>query len=149
MMAKLNFQHHYIYIYIYSFSRRFYPKRLTGHSDYSCFFVSICVPWEFNPQPLVLQMQCSTTEPQEHYSLQCHVIFRNHSDRLIWSSIILDTLVDQKVQQNIVYFESYFKTMCKSVLLRKHLNSSFSFTQTCMFKTCSCSALAFLKNTTV
>ncbi len=26
------------------------------------FFVSTCVPWESNPQPL----QCSTTEPQEH-----------------------------------------------------------------------------------
>ncbi len=24
------------------------------------------VPWELNPQPFVLLMQCSTTEPQEH-----------------------------------------------------------------------------------
>ncbi len=30
------------YIYIYSFSRRFYPKRLTVHSGYT-FFVSICL----------------------------------------------------------------------------------------------------------
>ncbi len=38
-------------IYIYAFSRRFYPKRLTVHSGYTCFF-SMCVPWESNPQPL-------------------------------------------------------------------------------------------------
>ncbi len=41
-------------------------------SDLQCilaifFFVSMCVPWELNPQPFVLLMQCSTTEPQEHY----------------------------------------------------------------------------------
>ncbi len=40
-----------IYIYIYAFSRRFYPKRLTVYSGYT-FFVSTCVPWESNPQPL-------------------------------------------------------------------------------------------------
>ncbi len=38
----------YIYIYIY------------------LFFISMCVPWELNPQPFALLMQCSTTEPQEH-----------------------------------------------------------------------------------
>ncbi len=44
--------------------RRFYPKRLTVHSGY-IFFVSMCVPWELNPQPFALLTQCSTTEPQE------------------------------------------------------------------------------------
>ncbi len=53
----------YIYIYIYAFSRRFYPKRLTVHSGYT-FFISMCVPWELNPQPFALLTQCSTTEPQ-------------------------------------------------------------------------------------
>ncbi len=28
-------------------------------------FISMCVPWELNPWPLVLVTQCSTTEPQE------------------------------------------------------------------------------------
>ncbi len=51
--------------YIYAFSRRFYPKRLTVHSGYTC-FISMCVPWESNPQPFALLTQCSTTEPQEH-----------------------------------------------------------------------------------
>ncbi len=58
-----------IYIYIYSFSRRFYPKRLTVHSGYT-FFVSMCVLWELNPQPFALLMQCSTTEPQEYVDLK-------------------------------------------------------------------------------
>ncbi len=30
------------------------------------YFISICVPWESNPQPFALLRQCSTTEPQEH-----------------------------------------------------------------------------------
>ncbi len=51
--------------YIYAFSRRFYPKRLTVHSGYT-FSVSLCVPWELNPQRFALLTQCSTTEPQEH-----------------------------------------------------------------------------------
>ncbi len=61
-------------VYIYAFSRRFYPKRLTVHSGYTLllFFVSMCVPWELNPQPFVLLTQCSTTELQEHSFLwQC------------------------------------------------------------------------------
>ncbi len=36
---------------IYAFSRRFYPKWLTVHSGYT-YFISTCVPWELNPQPL-------------------------------------------------------------------------------------------------
>ncbi len=52
-------------MYIYAFSRRFYPKRLTVHSGYTC-FITMCVPWESNPQPFALLTQCSTTEPQEH-----------------------------------------------------------------------------------
>ncbi len=59
----------YIYIYIYAFSRRFYPKRLTVHSEYTC-FISMCVPWESNPQPFALLTQCSTTEPQEHVKMK-------------------------------------------------------------------------------
>ncbi len=53
------------YIYIYAFSRRFYPKRLKAFRLY-IFFISMCVPWELNPQSFALLMQCSTTEPQEH-----------------------------------------------------------------------------------
>ncbi len=30
-------------------------------------FISMCVPWESNPQPFALVTQCSTTELQEHY----------------------------------------------------------------------------------
>ncbi len=48
-------------------------------SDLQCiqaihFFVSMCVPWELNPQPFALLTQCSTTEPQEHYTTNFHGI---------------------------------------------------------------------------
>ncbi len=36
-----------------TFSRDFYPKRLPVHSDY-IFIVSMCVPWELNPQTFAL-----------------------------------------------------------------------------------------------
>ncbi len=55
----------YVYIYINAFSRCFYPKRLSAFS--LKFFVNMCVPWELNPQPFALLMQCFTTEPQEYY----------------------------------------------------------------------------------
>ncbi len=35
------------------------------------FFVRMCIPWELNPQPFALLMQCSTIEPQEHFLLCC------------------------------------------------------------------------------
>ncbi len=46
-------------------------------SDLQCiqathfFFISMCVPWELNPQPFALLTQCSTTEPQEHSVSVC------------------------------------------------------------------------------
>ncbi len=56
--------------FTFTFSRRFYPKRLTiAFRLY--IFISICVPWESNPQPFILLTRCSTTEPhrntQEHF----------------------------------------------------------------------------------
>ncbi len=33
-------------------------------------FISMCVPWESNPQPFELLTQCSTTELQEHCTLE-------------------------------------------------------------------------------
>ncbi len=60
-------------LYIYAFSRHFYPKQLTVHSGYAI-FVSMCVPWQLNPQPFALLLQCSTTEPQEY---TCLNMFKN------------------------------------------------------------------------
>ncbi len=42
----------------------FIQSDLQVHSGYT-FLISKCVPWESNPQPFALLMQCSTTEPQE------------------------------------------------------------------------------------
>ncbi len=35
-------------IYIYAFSRRFYPKRLTVHSGYTCFVCVLTGNWTHN-----------------------------------------------------------------------------------------------------
>jgi len=51
--------------YIYTFSRRFYPKWLTVHSDYTLFYQYMRF-LEIKPTTFVLLTQCSTTEPQEH-----------------------------------------------------------------------------------
>ncbi len=65
---------YYIYIYIYAFSRRFYPKRLTiAFRLY--IFISMCVPWESNPQPFALLTQCSTTEPHRNTVLNLNLLF--------------------------------------------------------------------------
>ncbi len=47
----------------YAFSRRFYPKRLTVHSGYTC-FISMC-SLGIEPTTFALLTQHSTTEPQE------------------------------------------------------------------------------------
>ncbi len=60
-----------MYIYIFTFM---HLADAFIQSDLQCiqaihFFVSMCVPWELNPQPFALLMQCSTTEPQEHKTM--------------------------------------------------------------------------------
>ncbi len=61
----------HIHIYIYAFSRRFYPKRLTI-AVRLYIFVSMCVPWESNPQSFALLTQCSTTEPHRNTFIVLH-----------------------------------------------------------------------------
>ncbi len=60
----------YLLIYIYAFNRRFYPKLRLYF-----FLVSMCVPWESNPQPLRCQRNALTTEPQEHNLLATIVYY--------------------------------------------------------------------------
>ncbi len=52
-----------------AFSRCFYPKRLTI-AVRLYIFISMCVPWESNPQPFALLTQCSTTEPHRNTGTQ-------------------------------------------------------------------------------
>ncbi len=52
----------YIYIYIYSFSRRFYPKRLTLHSSYSFYiFYQLLLSLGIEPMIVALLTPCSTS----------------------------------------------------------------------------------------
>ncbi len=106
-----------IYIYIYAFSRRFYPKRLTVHSGYTC-FISMCVPWESNPQPFALLTQCSTTEPQEHLEavhLFClHTEKNSHIFRVTWPAFQIELLISvvwvqgRYVNASLNYILTYF-----------------------------------------
>ncbi len=43
----------------------FIQSDLQLHSGYT-FLISMCVPWESNPQPFTLLTQCSTTEPHRN-----------------------------------------------------------------------------------
>ncbi len=44
----------------------FIQSDLQLHSGYRFFFISMCVPWESNPQSFALLTQCSTTEPHRN-----------------------------------------------------------------------------------
>ncbi len=69
----------YIYTYIYAFSRRFYPKRLTVHSGYTCFCQYMC-SLGIEPTTFALLTQCSTTEPQEHmHHVSTCIMFKFYS----------------------------------------------------------------------
>ncbi len=56
-------------------------KQLTVLSGYT-FIVSMCVPWELNPQTFVLQTQCSSTEPQEHVMLKITLCWKYIENKL-------------------------------------------------------------------
>ncbi len=43
----------------------FIQRDLQLHSGYT-FLISMCVPWELNPQPFALLTQCSTNEPHRN-----------------------------------------------------------------------------------
>ncbi len=51
-------------------------SNLQLHSGYT-FLISICVPWESNPQPFALLTQCSTTEP--HRNTRSNIIYSRAS----------------------------------------------------------------------
>ncbi len=71
------------------------------------FFITMCIPWESNPQPFALLTQCSTTEPQEHsiyvsrYNMHLDIIcfnnggmiFKHISDILIYITSVSHTLI--------------------------------------------------------
>ncbi len=69
-----NFFFFFFFFYIYAFSRRFYPKRLTiAFRLY--ILISMCVPWESNPQPFVQLTQCSTTEPHRNIYIVFFILY--------------------------------------------------------------------------
>ncbi len=55
-----------IKLHLQDANRNYIYINLADTFIHSAFFISMCVPWELNPQPFALLTQCSTTEPQEH-----------------------------------------------------------------------------------
>ncbi len=75
----------------FTFSRRFYPKRLTiAFRLY--IFISTCVPWESNPQPFAQLTQCSTTEPHGNdtvtYILVYHKCLSVHNYAIKYNNLL-------------------------------------------------------------
>ncbi len=73
-MVSITITIHLIFIFTFMNLARFYPKRLTLFRLY-IYIVSMCIPWESNPQPLHCQRNALTTEPQEHIHLHKASIF--------------------------------------------------------------------------
>ncbi len=93
-------------IYIYAFSRRFYPKRLTVHSGYTV-FISMCVPWELNPQPFVLLTQCSN-----HWATGTHYTIYTKTEETIFHFV-------QKIWNKHYYkYAKSVKIICNHVDFR-------------------------------
>ncbi len=61
------------------------------------FFVSMCVPWELNPQPFALLTQCSTTEPQEHMYVYTHT----HTHQSPFKAVVLKLFTPSTTSENI------------------------------------------------
>ncbi len=61
IIASFSFQNTFTFMHLSELLSK------VAHSAFRLYivFVSMCVLWELNPQPLALLMQCSTTEPQE------------------------------------------------------------------------------------
>ncbi len=69
LAAKLMLQLNYIALVdLLTFTHlpdAFIQSDLQLHSGNTC-FLSVCVPWDSNPQPFALLTQCSTTEPHRN-----------------------------------------------------------------------------------
>ncbi len=68
-------------------------------SDLQCIqaiqFITMCVPWDLNPQPFALLTQCSTTEPQEHMHFNKHLSTTEAGIYLLTELIITLSVVPQ------------------------------------------------------
>ncbi len=82
--ASPKFRQHYKYAFIHGYSNYYssitfmhladaFIKSELQYIQAIHFFISMCVPWELNPQPFALLTQCSTTEPQQHKLLKFYL----------------------------------------------------------------------------
>ncbi len=85
--------------FTFSFIRRFYPKRLTVHSGYTCFCQYMC-SLGLEPTTFALLTQCSTTEPQEVFSWIANVTFLHHTLNKTKHCLVIGQQI-QSIQQSI------------------------------------------------
>ncbi len=95
------------------------------HSGYT-FVVSMCVPWESNPQPFVLLTQCSTTEPQEL------------SQRTNFYQRCCNMTVEQYLLQS---YHIYFSNNCTLNHTYKQTNKQQYYLRNILFPEASCKKL--------
>ncbi len=60
-----------LFVFLYQYGARLSYLHLSEatYSAFRLYSFSMCVPWELNPRPFALLMQCSTTEQQEHIKI--------------------------------------------------------------------------------
>ncbi len=97
----------------------FIQSDLQLYSGYT-FFVSICVPWDSNPQPFALLTQCSTTE--------------SHRTQILWNFISIYIYTN-------IYLKWIFSCSAKLNFLQPLLQSSVSHDPTGMLRFCLLSML--------
>ncbi len=79
-LYKLHISFHFIFIY--AFSRRFYPKRLTVHSGYTCFCQYMC-SLGIEPTTFALLTQCSN-----HWATGTHIYKEREREIYIYCIIL-------------------------------------------------------------
>ncbi len=117
---------------VVTFSRRFYPKRLTiAFRLY--IFISMCVPWESNPQPFALLTQCSTTEP--HRNTVVLVVFYALRGCIFYKKLSKNNSITVFLSRFSAFLESYL------IFANKYVHFSKLFVQTAPHNTKACNLL--------
>ncbi len=102
-------------LYIYAFSRCFYPKWLTVHSG-NTFFVSMCDPWELNPQPF-----CAAANAMLHHrATGTHIISNRYGLILCWERtqhILINSYSQYNQIHTVLYFQMKIRSLIQYILL--------------------------------
>ncbi len=85
------------------------------------FFISMCVPWESNPQPFALLTQCSTTEPQEHPAiirLWCFPEYQYQHNCNVTLILYISISINKKLKLSDFDFRQNIDCFCSISLMK-------------------------------